>query len=161
MNYRIVGADGKVYGPVQLAQLQRWLAEGRADNRTPVHVEGAANWTYLGLLPELGASAAPPPARLAPPPGAAPARPTNGFAVAGLVCALLSWTCCCCLPFNVLGVIFSLIALVQLSSPSQPQEGRGLATAGLALSAANLLFSLAAVALQLVLHPASIQWHIG
>ena len=158
MNYRIVGGDGKVYGPVPLAQLQRWLAEGRADNRTPVHVEGAANWTYLGLLPELGASfAAPPPARPATP----PAPRTNGFAVAGLVCGLLSWTCCCCLPFNVLGVIFSLTALVQLASQPQPREGRGLAIAGLALSAANLLFSLAAAALQLVLHPGAIQWHIG
>jgi len=54
MNYRIVGADGKVYGPVGLDQIRQWLAEGRVESRTPIHVEGAAAWTSLGLLPEFG-----------------------------------------------------------------------------------------------------------
>jgi hypothetical protein len=162
MNYRIVGADGKVYGPIGLEQVRRWLAEGRADNRTPVHVEGASNWTYLGLLPELSAEfAATPPAMGAKTSSHAPARGTNGFATAGLICGLLAWACCCCLPFNLLGLIFSLIALVQISSQPQPQEGRLFAIMGLVLSAANLLFSLAAIGLQMVLNPGMINWHIG
>jgi hypothetical protein len=159
MNYRIVGADGKVYGPIELDQIQRWLAEGRADNRTPVYVEGASNWTYLGLLPELSAAfAAPPPALGGTRASAAPARGTNGFATAGLIFGLLSWACCCCLPLNLLGLVFSIIALVQIQSQPQRQEGRLFALMGLVLSAANLLFSLGALALQLVLNPGAIHW---
>ena len=159
MNYRIVGADGKVYGPIELDQIQRWLAEGRADNRTPVYVEGASNWTYLGLLPELSAAfAAPPPALGGTTASAAPARGTNGFATAGLIFGLLSWACCCCLPLNLLGLVFSIIALVQIQSQPQRQEGRLFALMGLVLSAANLLFSLGALALQLVLNPGAIHW---
>jgi len=30
MNYRIIGADGKTYGPVGIEQIRQWLAEGRA-----------------------------------------------------------------------------------------------------------------------------------
>lgn len=162
MNYRIVGADGKVYGPIELDQIQRWLAEGRADKRTPVYVEGASNWTYLGLLPEFSAAfATPSPAIGATTASAAQARGTNGFATAGLIFGLLSWACCCCLPLNLLGLIFSILALVQMRSQPQPQEGRLFAIAGLVLSAANLLFSLGAVALQLALNPGAIHWQTG
>jgi hypothetical protein len=163
MNYRIIGADGKMYGPAGLEQIRQWLAEGRADRRTPVWREGASEWTYLGLLPELAAAfAAAPPAIGAAAPGAAPARGTNGFATAGLVCALLAWTCCCCgQPFGLLGLIFSLIALAQINSQSPPQEGRWLAIAGLVLSAINLLFGLAALIWQLALGTTTIHWQTG
>ena len=87
--YRIIGADGKTYGPVTLQQIRQWLAQGRADSRTPVFVDGAHDWTFLGLLPELAPEfgVAPPPMR--PVTGAATARGTNGFATAGLICSLL------------------------------------------------------------------------
>ena len=157
MKYRIIGADGKMYGPIGLEQIRQWLAEGRADNRTPVYAEGASDWTYLGLLPELAAQfAAPSAAPVAAPFGLSPARGTNGFAIAGLICALLSWTCCCCPPFGLLGVLFSIIALLQISSQPQPQEGRMIAILGLALSAANLLSGLAAMAWQLATGAATI-----
>ena len=39
-----------------------------------------------------------------------------------------------------LGLIFGIIALVQISSSATPQEGRSLAIAGLILSATNLLW---------------------
>src|ERR1039458_494146 len=120
--YRIVATDGKTYGPVNLAQVRQWIVQGRADSRTPVFVDGASDWTFLGLLPELAGETG------VIPPGIGPiqtaARGTNGFATAGLVCGLLAWTCCCCVPFGLLGVIFSIIALVQIGSPREPQEGR-------------------------------------
>lgn len=162
MSYRIIGADGKTYGPVELEQIRRWLAEGRADSRTAVCPEGAGNWTYLGSLPELAAEfAGPPPALSAAKPGMKPARGTNGFATAGLICGLLAWTCCCCPPFSLLGLIFSVIALVQISSQAEPQEGRVLAIIGLVLSVANLFFGLAYVLLQLALNPGAIQWQVS
>jgi len=41
--YRIVGADGRQYGPVSAAQIQQWIIEGRVDRRTPVIPQGAEN----------------------------------------------------------------------------------------------------------------------
>lgn len=164
MKYRIVGADGKVYGPVALEQIRQWLAEGRVESRTPVHVEGAAAWTTLGALPELAAEAAShPPAIGAVTPVAAAVRGTNGFATAGLVCGVLAWTCCwcCCQPFSLLGLIFSIIALVQISSQPQPQEGRLFAIIGLVLSGANLLFGIILALLQLAFGNTTISWNTG
>lgn len=162
MKYRIIGADGKTYGPVELDQIRQWLAEGRAESRTPVYVEGASNWTYLGQLPELATQfAARPPTIGAATTDATSSRGTNGFATAGLICGLLSWMCCCCPPFSLLGLIFSIIALVQISSQAEPQEGRLLAIAGLILSAANLCFGLGYGLLQLLLNPGTIHWQVG
>ena len=125
--YRIIGTDGKTYGPVGLEQIRQWLAQGRVDSRTPVLMDGASDWTVLGLLPELAVDFAGTPPRIsALRPAGTPARGTNPFATAGLVCGLLAWTCCCCVPFNLLGLVFSLIALVQISSrgaAGRPHDG--------------------------------------
>ncbi|HUC84571.1 MAG TPA: DUF4190 domain-containing protein [Candidatus Acidoferrales bacterium] len=158
MNYRIIGADGKTYGPVGPEQIRQWLAQGRADNRTPVYVEGAGNWSYLGLLPEFADTFAhAPPTIGAVRPVAAP-RGTNGFAVAGLICSLLSCLCCCCVPLNLLALIFCIIALLQISSQIEPQEGRAIAIIGLVLSGGSLLFNLGMILLQLALNQGSINW---
>ncbi len=163
--YRIIGADGKTYGPVGLEQLRQWLAQSRADSRTPVFVDGAREWTFLGLLPELAPElGVTPPPIVAARPGAAAARGTNGFATAGLICGIISWFgcfCCCCVPFNLLGLIFSIIALVQISSQPEPQEGRTIAIVALVLSGANLLLSFGVGLLQLALSPANMNFHFG
>jgi hypothetical protein len=163
--YRIIGADGKTYGPVGREQIRQWLAQGRADSRTLVFVDGTSEWTFLGLLPELaGDFAGPPPSIGAIRPVAASTRGTNGFATAGLICGIISWfgcLCCCCVPFNLLGLVFSLIALVQISSQAEPRAGRTEAIVGLVLSGANLLFSFGFGLLQLALNPASLHWHVG
>jgi hypothetical protein len=162
MNYRIVGADGKVYGPIGLEDLRWWLVEGRVESRTPVHVEGAPAWTTIGLLPELAPQlAGVPPAIAAVTAVTTSSRGTNGYATAGLICSLLSWTCCCCLPFNLLGIVFSLIALAQINSQPQPQEGRIFAIIGMALSVANLFFTAAMVILQLAFGNNAINWPTG
>jgi hypothetical protein len=162
MKYRIIGVDGKTYGPTGLEQIRLWLAQGRVDSRTPVFVEGASDWTFLGLLPELAGDFAGTPPRIgAVKTGAGSPRGTNSFATAGLVCGLLAWTCCCCVPFNLLGLVFSIIALVQISSQAEPQDGRTSAIVGLVLSAANLIFSFGFGLLQLALNPASLNWHIN
>jgi hypothetical protein len=43
------------------------------------------------------------------------------------------------MPFNLLGIIFSLVALAQIRNDPQSQEGRGLAVAGLVLCLLSLL----------------------
>lgn len=141
MNYTIIGQDGKKYGPASAEQVRHWVAQGRAESRTPVFVEGAADWTFLGLLPEFAALfSGPPPVITTLKPCASAAGNTNGLAIWGLICGILAWTLCCCLPFNLLGLIFSIIALVQIQSSREAQEGRGFAIAGIILSATNLLW---------------------
>jgi len=50
--YKIIGADGKEYGPVTLEQLRQWLAEGRINTQTQIQSAGTTNWKFLGELPE-------------------------------------------------------------------------------------------------------------
>ena len=138
--YKIVGADGRQYGPVSGEQIRQWIAVGRVESRTPVFAEGAKDWTFIGLLPEFAACFPTTPPPIAP---AGQPRGSNSFATAGLVFGILSWVpfCCCCdgFPFNLLGLIFSLIGLSQISRHPELYEGRGAAIAGLVLSAVSLL----------------------
>jgi len=50
--YRIIGADGREYGPAGTDQLRQWIAEGRADPRTRVKAEGSPRWVALDSLAE-------------------------------------------------------------------------------------------------------------
>jgi len=150
--YKIIGQDGKEYGPVTGEQLRQWISQNRVESRTPIFADGAKDWTFVGLLPEFAncfAGEVPPaiaPQTIAPP---APTRRTNGFATAGLICGILSVTLCLCcggIPANILGLIFSIVALLQINENPQLHAGRGLAIAGIILSAVSLcilLFSLA------------------
>jgi hypothetical protein len=160
--YKIIGNDGKTYGPIGAEKIREWIAQGRVDARTTVIADGAADWTFLGLLPEFTRELSGTPPVIAPPkPGAVPANNTNSFATAGFVCGLLALTCCCGCPFNILGLIFSIVALMQINGQVQKQDGWGLALAGLICSAVSLLVSCGLGVLQLVLHPANLSWHFG
>jgi hypothetical protein len=64
--YKIIGADGREYGPVSADQLHQWIAEGRANAQTRVQPVGSAEWKPLGEWPEF-AAAAPPVPSLPPP----------------------------------------------------------------------------------------------
>ena len=148
--YRIIGVDGREYGPVSAEQLRRWIAEGRANSETQVAVEGSIAWRALGSFPEFSPAFGPASApRIGPPPavlaGAPPVRRTNGLAVTGLVLGIFSITVgfCCCygIPFNLLGLIFSGVALMQINQYPQLYNGRGTATAGLIISAFSLLLA--------------------
>jgi hypothetical protein len=160
--YQIIGNDGKTYGPVAAQQIREWIAQGRVENRTAALGDGATEWTLLGLLPEFAPFFSGSPPVISPPKICAlPARNTNGFAIAGLVCGIFSCVCCCGCPFNILGLIFSIIALVQINGQVQKQDGWGLALAGLICSAASLLFSFGVGIFHLALTPATVALHFG
>ena len=42
--YRILGGDGKQYGPVDADTLRQWIADGRANAQTQVFAEGGTAW---------------------------------------------------------------------------------------------------------------------
>jgi hypothetical protein len=50
--YKIIGADGKEYGPVTTEQLRRWITDGRVNAQTRVQTEGSADWKMACALPE-------------------------------------------------------------------------------------------------------------
>lgn len=50
--YKIVGADGRQYGPVNAAQLREWIMAGRANAQTMAQIEGSAEWKPLGSFPD-------------------------------------------------------------------------------------------------------------
>jgi TM2 domain-containing membrane protein YozV len=60
--YRIIGADGRQYGPVLPEQLRQWIREGRAVATTPAQAEGAPDWKALNLFAEFVNDFPPPPA---------------------------------------------------------------------------------------------------
>lgn len=51
--YKIIGTDGRPYGPVNAEQIQRWAAENRVNAQTLVQTEGATDWKSLATIPEL------------------------------------------------------------------------------------------------------------
>src|SRR5437870_4027465 len=65
MNYKIIGGDGKEYGPISAEQLRQWISEGRLSAQSSVRVEGSTEWKLLGTLAEFAADF---PMTQAPPP---------------------------------------------------------------------------------------------
>jgi len=56
--YRIIGADGKEYGPVSAEVVCQWIAQGRANAQSRIRPEGAMEWKFLSELPEFAADLA-------------------------------------------------------------------------------------------------------
>lgn len=155
MNYTIAGQDGKIYGPASAEKVRQWIAEGRVDGNTPVFPEGAAQWTYARMVPELAGHITTTPPTMRPLiSGAAGVPVTNNFAIWGLVCGIFAWvSCCCCclgLPVSVLGLVFSILGLVQIQANPQTQQGKGMAIAGIVLCGLNLIWSIVGTAMNLV-----------
>jgi hypothetical protein len=149
--YRMIGADGREYGPISADQLRQWITQGRANASTNVLAEGATEWKPLGSLPEFSmqfTAPGPAPAPIAPaafPTSFSPAPPTNGFATASLILGILSipFGCCCCygLPFSIPGLIFAFIALSQINASPERYYGKGMAIAAIVLCCVDLLLA--------------------
>jgi len=135
--FKIIGADGRQYGPVNADQLRQWIAQGRVNSLTLVQAEGSAEWKRLGEFPEFSP---PSPPVTVPAPTASPK--TNGMAIAGLTMGIvgvtIGWLCCGPL-FSILGIIFSSIGLSQINRDPTRQTGKGVAIGGLVLSILSLI----------------------
>src|SRR5690242_4920490 len=93
--YRIIGADGREYGPITTEQLRQWIAEGRANAQTKVLLEGTTEWRPLSSFPEftLTTSSGPGPMPGLPTtaPSAAAAQMVSGPATGLMVVAILGF----------------------------------------------------------------------
>jgi len=130
--YKVIGVDGKEYGPVSLEQLKQWVSEGRLTTQTRVQQVGAPDWKAATQIPELAAL---PAARTGIPagmPAPLPIRPAVGqqtsLATTSLVLGILGFlTCLTSIP----AVICGHIALNRAKKFPDQYGGSGQAIAGL------------------------------
>src|SRR5437899_1651870 len=155
--YKIQGADQRQYGPVSADTLRQWIAQGRIIGSTLIQPEGATDWRPASQFPEFEEAlrAAPAPAGGAPPrsppptPRPAPvpaaaagtAQPgkTSGMAIASLILAILTLPTCGI--GGIIGLILGIVSLVKISNSQGRLEGRGLAIAGICVSAIFMFLS--------------------
>ena len=71
--YKIIGADGQQYGPVNADQIRRWVVENRVKADTLLQAEGSPDWKPLSSFVEFtDASRTVPPLISATPPAMTP-----------------------------------------------------------------------------------------
>jgi TM2 domain-containing membrane protein YozV len=93
--YKIIGADGREYGPATAEQIRQWIGEGRANTQTKVQAEGTNEWkplvAFAELTPTTGPAAAGGPPPLLPPVQAAGSGqlPCTGKKIAAGICGIL------------------------------------------------------------------------
>jgi hypothetical protein len=105
--YKIIGADGKEYGPITAEQVRQWIAEGRANAQTKVLPPGATEWKTVAEVPELAtAPAIAPLPQPAYQPGIVSATyQVNGPAIGLIITAVLGFLVqLAALLMNILGV---------------------------------------------------------
>jgi hypothetical protein len=98
--YKIIGSDGKEYGPISLEQMKQWLLEGRLNKQSKVLPEGTTDWRTVGELPELDVIM--PPA--APPNFSSLSAATN---IPSYLWQSIAITVCCCLPFGIVAIVYA------------------------------------------------------
>jgi len=108
--YKVIGADGKQYGPVTLEQLRNWVAESRLGPQSRVLDPESGEWKNASEIPEISAllvevlgAAAVPSATPGQPPGF-PAPRFQGMAITSFVLGILSVLC--------LGLLTGLPAII-------------------------------------------------
>lgn len=113
--YKIIGADGKEYGPISAEVLRQWLAEGRADAQTKILAEGTTEWKPLSAFPELATVPPTHPPPLPPGPsaglsagplaGPGAKNQVGGPAVALMITAILGILC------QIVGIVWQIVGM--------------------------------------------------
>ena len=116
--YKILGGDGKEYGPVSTETLKQWVAEGRANAQTQVQAEGGTGWTPLGQIPEFASAlnAPPPPAAASGVSSSGGAVPPAGTKIPNYLVQSILVTLCCCLPLGIVAIVYSAQVNSKLSA---------------------------------------------
>lgn len=149
--YKIIGGDGQIYGPVSAETIREWIASRRATSNTQVQGEGSTEWRKLGELPEFKDALPSAPSvstTLVPPAiqgfssGTTASAPTSGLATASLVLGIIG----CAGITALVGLVLGIIALVKIDKSEGRLGGRGLAIAGICVSAVMLIFGLPMIA---------------
>jgi hypothetical protein len=147
--YKVIGVDGKEYGPVSLELLTQWAAQGRINSQTRVLPAGASEWKAAVDVPELASLFAAPslplPGTSSPPPGGGyPQGTRQGLAITSFVLGLVSLVC-----FGFLSGIPAVICghVARGKAKREPAifGGAGFALAGLIMGYVGILVTLLAL----------------
>jgi hypothetical protein len=107
--FKILGHDGREYGPISADVLRHWIAENRVNGETQVMSEGSSQWRPLRDVPEFSASVAAPP-QFATPPSANSG--INKVIPYRNVPALVGYYCAVFALIPIVGAVLGLIAVV-------------------------------------------------
>lgn len=99
--YKILGGDGKQYGPISADVLRQWIGEGRANAETQVQAEGTSGWAALGQVPEFTPLFNVPPAAVTA--GSLP----PGVKIPNYLVQSILVTLCCCLPLGIVAIVYA------------------------------------------------------
>ena len=146
--YKMLGVDGKEYGPVSADVIRQWYAQRRVIASTSLRAEGDSGWKPLSEYPEfqdllsgnLGAPASPGQPAPTPGPGTG-AGQQSGLAIASLVLGILSVTCLFVLA-GLPAVITGPIAFGRARKSPAKFGGGGLALAGLIMGYVSFIMTL-------------------
>jgi hypothetical protein len=103
--YKIIGADGNQYGPVDIAQLQQWARANRVSGQTLVQADGANDWKPLSTYPELAPLVSSPPPL--PPAKSYTPSPLASAEIATYLLPAILCTLFCCMPLGIPAIIFA------------------------------------------------------
>jgi hypothetical protein len=124
--YKIIGGDGKQYGPIDGDQLRSWIAQGRANAQTLVQAANVPDWRPLGSYAEFAVALGQP----TPPVGAAgdavPPAVTGRDAALEAVkspAIALKITAILGLVFVAVGLVLNFLALLGVQFHSQSFHG--------------------------------------
>jgi len=143
--YKIIGVDGRQYGPVGLEQMRQWIAEGRVNAQTRVQGDAGGDWKIAAEFPELGLASAvggsgagstPPPLSAVQP----KSRP-QGLAITSFVLGLLSLACFGLLA-GIPAIICGHVARGRVRRITGQYGGAGFALAGLIMGYVSVLMTL-------------------
>jgi Domain of unknown function (DUF4190)/GYF domain 2 len=156
--YKIIGIDGKEYGPVDLDQVRQWIAQGRVNTQTRLKAGDASDWKPASEIPELAALFAPaakPPLLALPastPPvltSPVPSTKEKGLAIFSFVLGLTAFVLCLSALTGIPAIIFGHVARHRAVRSPERYGGIGFANAGLVLGYVSILFSFVVLALLL------------
>lgn len=83
--YKIIGTDGRQYGPVTVEQIRQWLAQNRVNAHTLAQGEGLADWRPLISFSEFASEFKMPPPQI----GAPVYNPRASNKIAAGICGIL------------------------------------------------------------------------
>jgi hypothetical protein len=148
-----VGRNGQQTGPFSIEQLKAMAANGELQPTDLVWKEGMAGWEPASTLPGVFSTAPsaidvpqtnPVPLAqatvLPPAPGPGGPKP-NPLALTGMILGIVSIVLVCCcygFPFNVAGIVCSILGMNQIKASGGTQPGMGMAQTGLWCSIASI-----------------------
>lgn len=57
--FKVIGADGRLYGPATAAQVEEWIRAGRVAGHTLALADGSTDWHPIGQFPEFASMITP------------------------------------------------------------------------------------------------------